>query len=176
MIHRGGRFVDGNRRHLGADEVQPCRRGGGVERDGGPRCESVRRGIGCASQIQLDAIGDIGDVARSASCLGPGEVRGIHEFQGMRRHRFVSARQSRLTKPGCQRRLTLMTEATTLAAAAGSPDPKEGLRAVLALRRLLERLEAIQVRNARRQGWSWQSIADSLEVSKQAVHKKHNGN
>ncbi|MGB2949406.1 MAG: helix-turn-helix domain-containing protein [Rhodococcus sp. (in: high G+C Gram-positive bacteria)] len=67
-----------------------------------------------------------------------------------------------------------MTEATSLAAAAGSPDPAEGLLAVLALRRLLERLEAIQVANARRQGWSWQAIADSLEVSKQAVHKKHN--
>ncbi|BDT89400.1 hypothetical protein [Nocardia cyriacigeorgica] len=66
-----------------------------------------------------------------------------------------------------------MTEATTLAAAAGSPDPQVGLRAVLALRRLLERLEAIQVANARDQGWSWQAIADSLEVSKQAVHQKY---
>ncbi|MGK8485649.1 helix-turn-helix domain-containing protein [Nocardia asiatica] len=66
-----------------------------------------------------------------------------------------------------------MTEATTLAAAAGSPDPKVGLRAVLALRRLLERLEAIQVANARAQGWSWQAIAEALEVSKQAVHQKH---
>lgn len=68
-----------------------------------------------------------------------------------------------------------MTEATTLAAAASSPDPGEGLRAVLALRRLLERLEAVQVRNARNQGWPWQLIADSLEVSRQAVHKKHGG-
>ena len=67
-----------------------------------------------------------------------------------------------------------MTEATTLAAAAGSPDPKVGLRAVLALRRLLERLEAIQVDNARAQGWSWQQIAESLGVSRQAVHQKHN--
>ena len=67
-----------------------------------------------------------------------------------------------------------MTEATTLAAAATSPDPKVGLRAVLALRRLLERLEAIQVANAREQGWSWQAIADSLEVSRQAVHQKYN--
>ena len=49
-----------------------------------------------------------------------------------------------------------------------------GLRAVLALRRLLERLEAIQVANARNQGWSWQAIADSLEVSRQAVHQKYN--
>lgn len=67
-----------------------------------------------------------------------------------------------------------MTEATTLAAAAGSPDPEIGLRAVLALRRLLERLEAIQVANARDRGWSWQEIAQALEVSRQAVHQKYN--
>jgi len=66
-----------------------------------------------------------------------------------------------------------MSHATDLAAAAGSTDPRVGLRAVLALRRLLERLEVVQVDNARRQGWSWQEIADALEVSRQAVHKKH---
>ena len=32
---------------------------------------------------------------------------------------------------------------------------------------------SLQVDNARRQGWSWQEIADALEVSKQAVHQKH---
>jgi DNA-directed RNA polymerase specialized sigma24 family protein len=68
-----------------------------------------------------------------------------------------------------------MSEATELAAAAGSADARVGLRAVLALRRLLERLEGLQVDNARRQGWSWQEIADALGVSKQAVHKKHAG-
>jgi hypothetical protein len=68
-----------------------------------------------------------------------------------------------------------MTEATELAAAAGSTDPRVGLRAVLALRKLLETLEVLQVGNARRQGWSWQDIAEALEVSKQAVHKKHAG-
>lgn len=66
-----------------------------------------------------------------------------------------------------------MSQATDLAAAAGSTDPRVGLRAVLALRRLLERLEDVQVDNARRQGWSWQEIADVLEVSRQGVHKKH---
>jgi hypothetical protein len=66
-----------------------------------------------------------------------------------------------------------MTEATDLAAAAGSTDPRIGLRAVLTLRRLLEGLEHLQVQNARRQGWSWQDIADALEVTRQAVHKKH---
>lgn len=66
-----------------------------------------------------------------------------------------------------------MTEATDLAAAAGSTDPRVGLRAVVALRRLLESLEALQVHNARRQGWSWQDIADALQVTRQGVHKKH---
>jgi len=68
-----------------------------------------------------------------------------------------------------------MSQATDLAAAAGSTDPRVGLRAVMALRRLLERLEDVQVDNARRQGWSWQEIADALEVSRQGVHKKHAG-
>lgn len=68
-----------------------------------------------------------------------------------------------------------MTEATDLAEAAGSTDPRVGLRAVFALRKLLETLEVLQVGNARKQGWSWQDIADALEVSKQAVHKKHAG-
>ena len=66
-----------------------------------------------------------------------------------------------------------MTEATDLAAAAGSADPRVGLRAVVALRRLLEGLEHLQVTNARRKGWSWQEIADALEVTRQGVHKKH---
>jgi hypothetical protein len=66
-----------------------------------------------------------------------------------------------------------MTEATDLAAAAGSADPRVGLRAVVALRRLLEGLEHLQVKNARRKGWSWQDIADALEVTRQGVHKKH---
>jgi hypothetical protein len=68
-----------------------------------------------------------------------------------------------------------MTEATDLAAAAGSADPRIGLRAVVALRRLLEGLEHLQVSNARRKGWSWQEIAEALEVTRQGVHKKHAG-
>lgn len=68
-----------------------------------------------------------------------------------------------------------MTDATRLAAAAGSSDPDVGLRAVRALSILLEKLEAIQVANARELGWSWQEIADALRVSKQAVHQKHGG-
>ena len=60
-------------------------------------------------------------------------------------------------------------------AAASSADPRVGLRAVAALRRLAEVLETMQVANARARGWSWQEIADALGVSKQAVHKKHSG-
>jgi Homeodomain-like domain len=56
----------------------------------------------------------------------------------------------------------------------GSADPAVGLRAVLELRRLQERLEAIHVANAREQGWSWQAIAIALGVSRQAVHQKYN--
>jgi DNA-directed RNA polymerase specialized sigma24 family protein len=60
-----------------------------------------------------------------------------------------------------------------LPAAAADADPRTGLRAVRALRRLLEQLEESQVRRAREQGWSWAEIADVLGVSRQAVHKKH---
>lgn len=69
--------------------------------------------------------------------------------------------------------LTNVSEATDLATEAGGADVRTGLRAVAALRRLLEKLEALQVGNARTQGWSWQEIAEQLGVSKQAVHKKY---
>ena len=55
----------------------------------------------------------------------------------------------------------------------GPEDPREGLEAVVALRRTLEALEAAQVENAFIAGWSWARIAEVLGVSKQAVHKKH---
>jgi hypothetical protein len=68
-----------------------------------------------------------------------------------------------------------MDKATEAAAAASSADPAVGLRAVVALHRLADALETIQVHNARARGWSWQEVADALGVSKQAVHKKHSG-
>lgn len=66
-----------------------------------------------------------------------------------------------------------MADATSVAAAASSRDPAVGLVAVASLRGLLESLEELQVRNAREHGWSWQQIAEVLQVSKQAVHKKY---
>jgi hypothetical protein len=68
---------------------------------------------------------------------------------------------------------TTGNEVATLAAATASQDPEIGLRAVAALRGLLEVLEALQVDNARAKDWSWQDIASRLGVSKQAVHQKH---
>jgi hypothetical protein len=69
--------------------------------------------------------------------------------------------------------IDIMSETRQLADDAGSRDPAVGLRAVRALRDLAERLEDLQVGNARAQGWSWQDIASCLGVSRQAVHKKH---
>jgi hypothetical protein len=66
-----------------------------------------------------------------------------------------------------------MTRAVELAERAAGRDPAQGLEAVGALRRLLERLEVLQVTAARRAGWSWQEIADALGVTKQTVHRKH---
>ena len=66
-----------------------------------------------------------------------------------------------------------MTTESELATAASGSDPRTGLRAVRALRRLLEELERTQVRRARAEGWSWQEIGEALEVSRQAVHKKY---
>jgi hypothetical protein len=66
-----------------------------------------------------------------------------------------------------------MESATELAATANGQEPGEGLAAVAALRRLIEELEALHVRNARAQGWSWESIATALGVTRQSAHKKH---
>jgi hypothetical protein len=52
-------------------------------------------------------------------------------------------------------------------------NPREGLEAVMALRRMLEALEAAHVENAVMAGRSWARIAEVLGVSKQAVDKKH---
>jgi hypothetical protein len=69
----------------------------------------------------------------------------------------------------------VMSDGVQLAQEASSRDPAVGLRAVRALRELADRLETLQVTNARQQGWSWQDIATCLGVSRQAVHKKHGG-
>lgn len=69
--------------------------------------------------------------------------------------------------------LTLMEPVLEIAEGAASTDPDIGLRAVAALRALAERLEILQVQNARERGWSWQDIAERLGVTKQTVHRKY---
>ena len=66
-----------------------------------------------------------------------------------------------------------MADTTQVATAASSKDPAIGLTAVRSLRVLVERLEALQVGNARDQGWTWDQIAQLLGVTRQAVHKKY---
>ena len=53
--------------------------------------------------------------------------------------------------------------------------PREGLAAVVALRRLADSLESSQVEQAVREGWSLARVAEALGVTRQAVHKKHAG-
>lgn len=66
-----------------------------------------------------------------------------------------------------------MTSMTDLAVAVDSSDPATGLAAVAAMRKLTDELEALHVRNARAQGWTWEAIASCLGVRRQSVHKKH---
>ena len=57
--------------------------------------------------------------------------------------------------------------------AAATDDPATGLAAVVALRRLADRLEDAGVERALRASWSWSQVAEALGVTRQAVHKKH---
>ena len=97
----------------------------------------------------------------------------LPERPSPRRTNYPRLWSTRVDTPFASTYIDIMTEATDLAERAGDRDPRVGLRAVAALRRLLEQLEAVQVRSARAKGWSWQEIAAELGVSRQAVHKKH---
>jgi hypothetical protein len=59
------------------------------------------------------------------------------------------------------------------ARAADTSDPLRALRAVVAMRRLVDALELRQVQAALDAGHSWPAIADALGVTRQAVHKKY---
>jgi hypothetical protein len=52
-------------------------------------------------------------------------------------------------------------------------DPADALAAVVALRRLADRLEDAAVEQAMRAGWGWPRVAEALGVTRQAVYKKH---
>jgi hypothetical protein len=60
-----------------------------------------------------------------------------------------------------------------LTAVMTTDDPAVGLRAVGALHRLAEQVEAAHVALAREHGWSWEQFGDALGVSRQSVHAKY---
>jgi len=82
-------------------------------------------------------------------------------------------RQHLLTTHGLSAYADDMETTLQIAEGAASKDPDVGLRAVAALRALAERLELLQVQQARELGWSWQDIASRLGVTKQTVHRKY---
>ena len=51
-------------------------------------------------------------------------------------------------------------------------DPDDALAAVVALRRLADRLERAAVGRALQDGWTWAQIAEALGVTPQAAHKR----
>jgi hypothetical protein len=65
------------------------------------------------------------------------------------------------------------SEAQLLRGATRLGDPDAGLTAVAELRRRLGVWEAAHVDEAVAAGWSWQRIAESLGVTKQAAHARH---
>ncbi len=52
-------------------------------------------------------------------------------------------------------------------------DPAAAFAAVIALRRLADRMEREAVDEAMELGWTWQQMAQALGVSRQAAHKRH---
>lgn len=90
---------------------------------------------------------------------------------GLGDHRGL--RQLLLTTHGLSAYADDMETTLQIAEGAASKDPDVGLRAVAALRALAERLELLQVQQARELGWSWQDIASRLGVTKQTVHRKY---
>jgi hypothetical protein len=89
----------------------------------------------------------------------------------------LSAQVDNRAAHGHNRRMSNETDETAqgdaLAVVLDSTDPGTGLRAVGALHRLAERVEAMHVEAARRAGWSWEQIGDALGVTRQSVHAKY---
>lgn len=65
-----------------------------------------------------------------------------------------------------------MTSPNIAGTAADTSDPKAGLRAIVTLRSLADKLELEQVEAALNSGMTWKDIADALGISRQAAHKK----
>ena len=68
--------------------------------------------------------------------------------------------------PECQ-------EARQVPGAASHRDPQVGLAAVAAPRQMVDQLEALQVKAAREDGWTWERIAAALGITRQSVHRQY---
>jgi uncharacterized lipoprotein len=66
-----------------------------------------------------------------------------------------------------------MATRTAVGADAEPPHVLAELRRLVGERSEFERREAVLVRRARNEGYVWEQIASSLDVSRQAVHKKY---
>lgn len=64
---------------------------------------------------------------------------------------------------------------SALVVRSGDEDPLAALAAVAELQREVHRTEAAVVRRARVSGATWEQIARSLGVTRQAVHKRYGG-
>lgn len=64
---------------------------------------------------------------------------------------------------------------TMLVHVAGDDDPRRALAGAARLRREAERVQNVAVRRARTSGMTWAEIAELLQVSKQAAHRKYRG-
>ncbi|PCI58524.1 MAG: hypothetical protein COB34_05085 [Methylophilaceae bacterium] len=51
--------------------------------------------------------------------------------------------------------------------------PEDAFAAIASMRILTNKLERKTVKEAIKQGWTWAKIAEALDVTKQAAHKRH---
>lgn len=65
-----------------------------------------------------------------------------------------------------------MDELDAARTASDTANPRQGLRAIVTLRRLTDELELKQVEAALAAGMTWSEIGEALGVTRQAVHKK----
>lgn len=52
-------------------------------------------------------------------------------------------------------------------------NPADAFAVVLSLRQVADQLERSTVKEAIAQGWTWAQIAEALDITRQAAHKRH---
>ena len=62
---------------------------------------------------------------------------------------------------------------TTIKSLPQPENPEEAFAAVSSLRVIANKLERNAVKEAIKQGWTWAQIAQALDITRQAAHKRH---